>query len=95
MAKFTITNSKQTIDCDPGKKIADIADENNTPLVFGCREAACGACVISVVEGMDNLSEADSSEKEVLDSLAFGPCERLGCQAKVMGDVTVEIRDDL
>jgi ferredoxin len=69
----------------------------NTPLTeldnyipFGCRVGACGACVVEVIAGRENLSLMDEEEKIFLDELALGGLTyRLACQCKVFGDVEI------
>ena len=50
-------------------------------------DGACGTCRVEVVEGADNLTEPtpDETYKEI------EPPYRLGCQAKLRGDVIVKV----
>jgi 2Fe-2S ferredoxin len=52
--------------------------------------ASCTTCRVEVQSGGENLSEIDFDEQDLLDREALtGPWHRLGCQAKVLGDVVV------
>ena len=56
---------------------------------------ACSTCHVYVTKGFDNTSELADEEFDILDK-AFDvrPSSRLGCQAKVHGDIEVEISDE-
>lgn len=55
----------------------------------GC--ASCGDCVIIVKEGAQNLSEQTFEEKRLLGNVFHITKERLSCQTKVTGDITIDI----
>ena len=80
---------------DHGKpgSLLDIALANEIPLEHNCGgSCACTTCHVIVREGSENLSEMEADEEDRLD-MAEGLTirSRLGCQAVVRGDVTVEI----
>ena len=56
---------------------------------------ACSTCHVYVVRGFDDTSEIEDEEFDILDK-AFDVrmTSRLGCQAKIHGDVDVEISDE-
>lgn len=56
---------------------------------------ACSTCHVYVTRGFDATSDLEDEEFDVLDK-AFDvrATSRLGCQAKVRGDVDVEITDE-
>ena len=54
--------------------------------------AACTTCRVEVQMGVQNLSESDFDEQDLLEREALSePWHRLGCQAKVLGDVVVRV----
>jgi len=56
---------------------------------------ACSTCHVYVVEGFDNTSEIDDEEFDILDKAFDVRMEsRLGCQAKIHGDVDLVISDE-
>ena len=78
--------------------------ELNTSLLeasklLGCRlnhdcggNASCTTCRVEVQMGAESLSEIDFDEQDLLDREALSePWHRLGCQAKVLGDVVVRV----
>ena len=56
---------------------------------------ACSTCHVYVVDGFDQTSEIQDEEFDILDK-AFDVrmSSRLGCQARVAGDISVEISDE-
>jgi 2Fe-2S ferredoxin len=75
----------------------DIALNTGVDLVHACGgNCACTTCHVIVKQGEENLSEMEEDEEDRLymaDGLTLH--SRLGCQAVVKGDVTVEIPDVL
>jgi 2Fe-2S ferredoxin len=80
---------------DHGKpeSLLDIAMNNNFHLEHACGgSCACTTCHVIVKEGDHNLSEAEDDELDRLEMAAgLTLRSRLGCQAVVKGDVTVEM----
>jgi len=80
---------------DHGKpgSLLDIALAHEIHLEHNCGgSCACTTCHVVVKEGAEHLSEMEGDEEDRLD-MAEGLTirSRLGCQAVVRGDVTVEI----
>ena len=80
---------------DHGKpgSLLDIALAHEIHLEHNCGgSCACTTCHVIVREGKENLSVMEEDEEDRLD-MAEGLTihSRLGCQAIVRGDVTVEI----
>ncbi len=91
--KVTITTDEKTIDVVDGYAMIDMCDDHDTSILFGCRDGACGACIVKVLEGAPHLSPMQDDEKDFLETMAAEPDERLACQCKVYGDVTLKVSD--
>jgi len=80
---------------DHGKpgSLLDVAENLDVHLEHACGgSCACTTCHVIVLEGEHNLSPADDDELDRLEMAAgLTLRSRLGCQAVVKGDVTVEI----
>jgi 2Fe-2S ferredoxin len=78
----------------PGS-LLDIALHHSIALEHNCGgNCACTTCHVIVKEGEGNLSPMESDEEDRLDTAqGLTLRSRLGCQAVVQGDVTVEIVD--
>lgn len=79
-----------TIQSEPYCSLMQICDDHSTPIFFGCREAACGTCLIEISRGLENLSPVTSAERELLDVLApNNENARLACQCTVNGNIGI------
>jgi ferredoxin, 2Fe-2S len=69
-----------------GVTLLDASEALGVPLESDCGGvAACNACRVRVLSGAEHLSPRGPEEEPFLD----GPDQRLGCQARVLGDVVV------
>ena len=93
MPKVTIVTDKKTIDVPDGYALIDMCEDHDTSILFGCRDGACGACMVRVLEGAENLSPMQDDERDFLETMAAEPNERLACQCKVRGDVKLEVSE--
>ncbi len=73
--------------------LLDAAKELGFPLNHDCGgNASCTTCRVEVQSGSENLSEIDFDEQDLLDREDLSqPWHRLGCQARVLGDVVVRV----
>lgn len=103
MPKVTFLNQEKTVEFDPatlpysrhGKRasILDVALNFGVPLEHACGGVcACTTCHVWVRQGGESLSAPEDNELDRLDMAAdLELYSRLGCQAVVEGDVSVEI----
>lgn len=97
MPKVTFLPMNQTFEAKAGESLLDVAINNDVPLAHACGGfCACTTCHVIVKAGAPtDLSDMEEDEEERLERVAVGLTlqSRLGCQAKVLGDVTVEIQN--
>jgi ferredoxin len=56
---------------------------------------ACSTCHVYVTKGFDSTSDIEDEEFDILDrAFDVRSNSRLGCQAKIEGDIEVEISDE-
>ncbi|MEN9722702.1 MAG: hypothetical protein RJB38_688 [Pseudomonadota bacterium] len=93
MPKVTFLPLNRTVEARSGESILEVALAHEIPLHHACGGyCACTTCQIRVVEGAENLGQIDEEEAERLERADdVSPQSRLGCQAKVLGDVRVEM----
>lgn len=66
--------------------LLQVCDDNGLPMETACGGfAACNSCRVRVISGV--LSPLEEVEEPFLDA----PDQRLGCQARVVGDVVVRM----
>ncbi len=96
MPKVRFVREKIEIELPAGQTILAAAKLAGAPEGDRCGGVcACSTCHVYVVKGIDNTSEIEDEENDILDK-AFDvkSTSRLGCQAKVTGDIEVEISDE-
>lgn len=93
MPQLTITTDNKTLTVEDNAAIIDVCEDEDTSILFGCRDGACGACMIKVVENPQNLSPMEEHEQDFLETMAAREDERLACQCRVLGDVTIEVAE--
>ncbi len=91
MPKITFMPQGQSFEVPSGTTILHAAVRNGIQLRHDCTEAVCGTDRVKILSGKENLSEIVDNEELTLEMLNAGPDERLGCVAKISGDVIVEI----
>ena len=76
--------------------LLEAAEQMGFPLHHDCGgNASCTTCRVDVVAGLENLSDIDFDEQDLLDREALTePYRRLGCQARVLGDVIVQVPEE-
>jgi ferredoxin, 2Fe-2S len=93
MPKVRFTKEGIEIEVPAGLTILEAAKKAGAPQGDRCGGVcACSTCHVYVTKGFDTLSDIEDEEFDILDK-AFDvrPSSRLGCQAKIQGDIEVEI----
>ena len=91
MPKVTFQSTGQTVDVAMSANLKEIIQKNGWPIPFGCENGICGTCLISIVEGKENLNSAEGHEAQTLKAMGKNDgTYRLACQCKVLGDVTID-----
>lgn len=95
MPKVTFLPLNKTVDAEEGQTLLEVSEDHDIGLEHACGGVcACSTCHIIVENGGDdNLSEQEDDELDTMDKLCPEQTlhSRLGCQARVEGDVTVRI----
>lgn len=90
--KITFIPENKSVDVDPQTKILIAAKRAQAFIRFGCGSARCGTCAVRV-DPVGSANEIQKDERALLTRLKL-PCDgtiRLACQARVMGDILVDI----
>lgn len=93
MPKVEITTDDKTFEVADGYALIDMCEDHDTSILFGCRDGACGACMVKVLAGAENLSPMQDDERDFLETMGAEDNERLACQCKVFGDVRLEVSE--
>jgi 2Fe-2S ferredoxin len=96
MPKVRFLKENIEIEVPDGSSILDAARKSGAPQGDRCGGVcACSTCHVYVTKGFDTLSEIEDEEFDILDKAFDVRMEsRLGCQAKLHGDIEVIISDE-
>src|SRR5689334_23874527 len=84
------------VEVPSGTSILEAARKAGAPEGDRCGGVcACSTCHVYVVRGVERTSETEDEEADILDKAFDVRLEsRLGCQAKIHGDIDVVISDE-
>lgn len=64
--------------------------ENEVPVGNACGgNGLCASCKLNILEGYENLSRPNDIEVDLAERNSLATHERISCQTKIMGDITV------
>ena len=96
MPKVRFIRENVEVEVPEGSSILEAARKAGAPEGDRCGGVcACSTCHVYVVKGFDQTSEIEDEEYDILDK-AFDVkhTSRLGCQAKIHGDLDVVISEE-
>jgi len=90
--KVTLKPSGDVIEVDSSKSLLESLREHDIYIKSSCGGvASCSDCICKVVSGEDNLESPPFAELKLLGNVFHITKERLLCQTKIIGDVTLDI----
>lgn len=90
--EFVKGEERWHIDVEPETNLLEASRACGAPVQTLCHGiAACVQCKVRIIEGKQSLSPPENLEKDRIGNTYHITGERLGCQAKVHGDVIVEV----
>ncbi len=91
MPKISFAKNFEPIEVPKDSNLMDILMENGVPVASSCGgQAVCAKCLVKVVEGKENMSPETTDEADMRDIHEWSKSERLSCQVKVQGDITID-----
>jgi len=92
MATVTFQPSGIRTEVAEGTSILDAALHAGVSIQTTCGgKASCHLCKVKIVSGDDAISDMEQAELSALGNVYFITRERLSCQTRLSGNVTVEI----
>ena len=93
MPQIQFFPTHQTIDVEMHSSLADVCEESNIDLIFGCRQGVCGSCKIKALDSLRTLNPVTEEEHDFLDPDEIKDGIRLACQCLIEGDVRIQLVD--
>lgn len=85
---FLVNGQEKSVDAKTDESILQAAQDNGIPMESACGgNGFCMTCKCAVRKGAENVSPLNERE----EAMGMSGDERLGCQATIKGDVTVEL----
>ncbi len=85
---FILKDQRKIVATADGRTLLQIALDGGVPIEHACGgNGFCTTCLCKVKEGAEHLSPKNDRE----EMMGLEGEDRLGCQAQVRGDVTVEV----
>lgn len=80
----------------PGESVLQVAKKNDIFIKSVCGGVpSCSECRVKVVEGGHNILPPNFKEKSLIGSAYFIDKSRLSCQLRCMGDITVDLTEQI
>lgn len=91
MPQISFVKNKAALEVTSGTNLMQALLDANIPVASSCHgDGVCCKCVITIVKGLENLSERNETEIELLDRNPLAPNQRVSCQTLVLGDIQVD-----
>ncbi len=91
MFTIKVLPSDKEIKIDSESTLLEAFKENNIYIKSTCGGyASCGCCRVRIIDGKENLEKAGFPELQLLGNVFHITKERLACQTRVTGDVTID-----
>jgi 2Fe-2S ferredoxin len=88
----TFQPSGARVDGADGESLFEIGRRAGVEISTACvGKATCGLCRVKILDGEAHLTPLNAAEKKHLGNVYFITKTRLACQARVSGDVVVEL----
>jgi ferredoxin len=93
MPRVTVLPTNVSAEVPPGEFLLQAGEKAGAEMHAGCFHCSCGACVVEVVSGLENLAAPSPEEIDVLDQWNKDPEKfRLACCTKVNdGEVVIRV----
>lgn len=90
--KVTLRPSGDVVEVEEGLNLLEALRSEDKYIKSSCGGvASCSDCIIKIVSGEDNLTPPPFEELKLLGNVFHITKERLACQTKILGDVTIDI----
>ncbi len=94
MASVTERASGQQLLVPSGQTLLDALEDNEIPIMSGCRMGMCGSDPVVIVDGHDNLDPPDENELNTLRRLGLVGKARLACCCRPRAAITIDMDAD-
>lgn len=91
MPLISFKKNRTPLTVEPGANLMKALLDGGLPVASSCGgDGVCAKCKIQILEGEQNLSSANETEKFLKESKGIPAGQRISCQCEVLGDITVD-----
>jgi ferredoxin, 2Fe-2S len=91
MPQISFVKNKTPLEVPVGANLMQSLLAANIPVASSCHgDGICCKCVITIVNGLENLSPRNPIELELLERNPLTPEKRVSCQTIVLGDIQID-----
>jgi ferredoxin, 2Fe-2S len=91
MPQISFVKNKPALEVNRGTNLMRALLDANIPVASSCHgDGVCCKCVITVVQGIENLSPRNQVELELMERNPLPPEKRVSCQTLVLGDIQID-----
>lgn len=91
MPVVSFKKNKPSIQVSDGANLMRSLLESGIPVASSCNgDGVCAKCKIKIVDGEQNLSSENELEVFLKQKFAIPQSDRISCQTKVNGDITID-----
>jgi uncharacterized 2Fe-2S/4Fe-4S cluster protein (DUF4445 family) len=92
LSSVTFLPENRRVECADGESVFEVARRAGISVTTACvGKATCGLCRVKIIAGEQALTPLNAAERKHLGNVYFITKQRLSCQARVCGDVVVQI----
>ena len=91
MPVISFVKNKAPLQVQAGENLMQALQQHDVPVASSCHgEGVCRKCVVTVVEGFQNLTPATLLELDLAERSPINPDQRISCQAQVKDDIKID-----
>lgn len=91
MPVISFVKNKAPVSVSEGENLMQALLEQDIPVASSCHgEGVCRKCVVTVVEGVQNLTPPTILELDLAERNPIGTDQRISCQAQIIGDIKID-----
>ncbi len=84
MATLNLLDEDITLEIEDGADLLDVVETHDLDMLFGCTAGHCAVCMMVVLQGQENLSPINDTERYTLTQAELDANMRLACHVRVL-----------
>lgn len=91
MPVISFKKNRATLSVSEGSNLMEALLEAGLPVASSCHgDGVCAKCKIQILEGAQNLTSENDTEKFLRESKDLPKDHRVSCQVQILGDIKID-----